>query len=159
VIQAAVCDILIAVGGMSVLHIPMEPASIGALLMLIGYSVDTDIMLTSRTLKDKSGRFDEQVDDAVKTGLTMTATTLTALSLIYVVSVTLTQIPIWSNIAIVLIIGLLADIPSTWLTNAGIIKWYVKSGGRKIRFFGRRIGLKRLSTGRSSSPSSASCCP
>ncbi|MFH1054809.1 MAG: hypothetical protein V1744_01810 [Candidatus Altiarchaeota archaeon] len=138
VIQAAVCDILIALGGMSLLHIPLEPASIGALLMLIGYSVDTDIMLTTRTLKDRSAKFDELVDDAVKTGLTMTGTTLTALVIIYIISVTLTQIPLWSNIAAVLIIGLLADIPATWLTNAGMIKWYVESGGRHMKLLRRR---------------------
>ena len=43
VILAAFCDIIIAIGGMSVFGIPLSLASVGALLMLIGYSVDTDI--------------------------------------------------------------------------------------------------------------------
>jgi preprotein translocase subunit SecF len=134
VIQAAFCDIMISVGGMSLFHIPLEPATIGALLMLIGYSVDTDIMLTTRTLKDRSAKFNELVDGAVKTGLTMNGATLTALVIIYIVSVTLTQITLWSNISLVLIIGLIADLPATWLTNAGIIKWYLEGGGRNVRF-------------------------
>ncbi|MBU0763039.1 MAG: hypothetical protein KKD39_08440 [Candidatus Altiarchaeota archaeon] len=132
VIQAAVCDIVIALGGMSLLGIPLEPATIGALLMLIGYSVDTDIMLTSRTIKDRRGEFNEQVEDAIKTGLTMTGTTLAALSVIYVISTALTQIETWAHIASVLIIGLFGDLPATWFTNVGIIKWYVESGKRKI---------------------------
>ena len=45
VILAALCDIIIAVGGMSLFNIPLSIASVGALLMLIGYSVDTDILL------------------------------------------------------------------------------------------------------------------
>ena len=139
VIQAAICDIAISVGGMSLLHIPLESASIGALLMLIGYSVDTDIMLTSRTLKDRSREFNDQVDDAVKTGLTMNGTTLVALSVVYVVSVMFTQIPMWTNISSVLIIGLFADLPATWLTNAGIIKWYLEGGGRHIKMPWRRF--------------------
>ena len=56
VIAAALCDIIIAVGGMSLFGIPLSVATVGALLMLIGYSVDTDILLTTRVLKAK-GRY------------------------------------------------------------------------------------------------------
>jgi preprotein translocase subunit SecF len=137
VIQAALCDILIALGGMSLLGIPLEPASIGALLMLIGYSVDSDIMLTTKTMKDKSRDFDSLVDDALKTGFTMTGTTLAALAVIFIISTTLTQVSTWANISAVLIIGLIGDLPITWLTNTGIIKWYIESG-RSIRKRGGR---------------------
>ena len=132
VIQAAVCDMIIALGGMSLFGIPLEPATIAALLMLIGYSVDTDIMLTSRTIKDRRGNFDEQVEDALKTGLTMTGTTLAVLMVIFIMSTTLTQISTWANISAVLIIGLFGDLPATWFTNVGILKWYTEkknSGG------------------------------
>jgi preprotein translocase subunit SecF len=101
--------------------------------MLIGYSIDTDIMLTSRTLKDRRGEMMEQFEDAISTGLAMTGTTLAALSAVYIVSTTITQIPIWANISSVLIIGLLADMPSTWLTNTGILRWYVESGRHKTK--------------------------
>jgi preprotein translocase subunit SecF len=41
------------------------------------------------------------------------------------------QIIVIRDIASVLFIGLVFDIMNTWLTNAGIIKWYVlKRGGR-----------------------------
>ncbi|MBD3387730.1 MAG: hypothetical protein GF416_01665 [Candidatus Altiarchaeales archaeon] len=138
VIQAAVCDVLIAVGGMSLLGIPMEPASLAALLMLIGYSVDTDIMLTARTLKDRSVGIVDRMDDAMKTGLTMTGTTLSVMVIVYIISNTLTQITTLSSIAAVLIIGLLADISTTWFTNAGILRWYLEVPGRKVRLFRRR---------------------
>ena len=50
VILAAFSDIVIALGGMSLFGIPLSVASVGAILMLIGYSVDTDILLTTRVL-------------------------------------------------------------------------------------------------------------
>ena len=46
VITVALSDIIIAIGGMSLFGIPLSVASVGAILMLIGYSVDTDILLT-----------------------------------------------------------------------------------------------------------------
>jgi preprotein translocase subunit SecF len=138
VIQAAVCDVLIAVGGMSLLGIPMEPASLAALLMLIGYSVDTDIMLTARTLKEKTVDFADRMEDAMKTGLTMTGTTLAVMGIVYIISNTLTQITTLSAIASVLLIGLVADLATTWFTNAGILRWYLEVPGRKLKILGRR---------------------
>jgi preprotein translocase subunit SecF len=35
------------------------------------------------------------------------------------------------EISAVLLIGLFADIFNTWLTNVGILKWYVLKGGGK----------------------------
>jgi preprotein translocase subunit SecF len=35
------------------------------------------------------------------------------------------------EISAVLLIGLVADILNTWLTNVGILKWYVLKGGGK----------------------------
>ena len=56
----------------------LNTGGIAAFLMLIGYSIDTDILLTSRVLKRKEGTVFERVVSAMKTGLTMTATTLSA---------------------------------------------------------------------------------
>jgi preprotein translocase subunit SecF len=128
VIQAGINDVLVAMAGMCVLGIPMEPASLGALLMLIGYSVDTDVLLTARVLKNKAEDFYVLVDDAMQTGLTMTFTTITVMAIVYIVSTTLTQITTLSNIAAVLIIGLFADIFATWITNVGMLKWYLERG-------------------------------
>ncbi|MBV1767919.1 MAG: protein translocase subunit SecF, partial [Methanobacterium sp.] len=71
VILAGLSDIIIALGGMSLFGIPLSIASVGALLMLIGFSVDTDILLTTRLIKQKKGTISERSIDALKTGLTM----------------------------------------------------------------------------------------
>lgn len=127
VILAALSDIIIAVGGMSLFGIPLSLASVGALLMLIGYSVDTDILLTTRVLKRRRGSVTDRAIDAMKTGLTMAGTTIGALTAMYLVVVFLIPYAeVLSNIAAVLIIGLVADVVVTWLMNLGILRWYLE---------------------------------
>ena len=126
IILAAVCDILIALGGMSILHIPLSIASVGALLMLIGYSVDTDILLTTRLLKRREGTVNERARNAMHTGLTMSFAAIAAMGILYLVTVIfMPEANTLSNISAVLVIGLIGDILSTWLMNLGILKTYI----------------------------------
>lgn len=128
VIAAAGSDIIIAVGGMSLFGIPLSLASVGGLLMLIGYSVDTDILLTTRVLKEKKGTVTERAMNALGTGLTMTIAAIGSMVALYLVVVLF--IPAAStlaDIAAVLIIGLVADIMTTWLMNLGILRWYLEA--------------------------------
>ncbi len=131
IIAAATFDAIFAVGGMSIFGLLLEPASLVSLLMLIGYSVDSDILLTTRVLRTSKGTVNERIDSAMKTGLTMTGTTMGAMVVILIFTNTLIRIPALPNIASVLLIGLIADLINTWLLNAGILKWYVEEkGGR-----------------------------
>jgi len=130
IILAAVSDIIVAIGGMSIFHVDLSIASVGAILMLIGYSVDTDILLTTRLLKRKEGTIPQRALNAMKTGLTMSIAAIVSMVVLYIV--TLILIPEAStlgDIAIVLIFGLLADIITTWLMNLGIIRWYLGDKG------------------------------
>jgi preprotein translocase subunit SecF len=128
VIAAAGSDIIIAVGGMSLFGIPLSLASVGGLLMLIGYSVDTDILLTTRVLKEKKGTVSERAMKALGTGLTMTIAAIGSMVALYLVVILF--IPAAStlaDIAAVLIIGLVADVMTTWLMNLGILRWYLEA--------------------------------
>ena len=128
VIFAALSDIIIAVGGMSLFNIPLSIASVGALLMLIGYSVDTDILLTTRILKRTEGTVTERALEAMKTGLTMSAAAIGSMVALYLVVMFL--IPAahtMADIAAVLIVGLVADVLATWLMNLGILRWYTEA--------------------------------
>ncbi len=128
VITAAASDIIIALGGMSLFKVPLSLASIGAILMLIGYSVDTDILLTTRILKQRKGKITERAIGAMKTGLTMSAAAIASMSALYIVTVfIIPEAEVLSNIAAVLIIGLSADIITTWLMNLGILRWYLEA--------------------------------
>lgn len=128
VITVALSDIIIAIGGMSLFGIPLSVASVGAILMLIGYSIDTDILLTTRILKRKEGTITQRAITAMKTGLTMAVTSISSMVTLYLVVIFLIpSAQTLADIAAVLIIGLTADILTTWLMNLGILRWYLEA--------------------------------
>jgi len=73
VISAALFDIVITVGILNLFGVRLSTAGISALLLLIGYSVDTDILLTTRVLKKKEGSVNKRILDAMKTCLLYTS--------------------------------------------------------------------------------------
>ena len=127
VILFAFVDIIVAIAGMSLFGIPLSVASVGAVLMLIGYSVDTDILLTTRLLKRKEGTITERAIDAMKTGFTMTGAAIGSMVALYLVVVFfIPSAQTLSQIASVLIIGLVADLMATWLMNLGLLRWHLE---------------------------------
>ncbi|MFI5383611.1 MAG: protein translocase subunit SecF [Methanosarcina thermophila] len=140
IILSAFSDIMIAAAFMKVAGIELSLGTLSALLMLIGYSVDSDILLTNRVLK-RRGTIEEKISRAMQTGITMTTTTLAALAVMYIVSTysylvipSFTQITLLSQISIVLIAGLIADMMNTWLLNTGILRWYVSKPELRGRY-------------------------
>jgi len=133
VIFAALFDILITVGIVNMLGMRLSSAGIAAFLMLLGYSIDTDILLTSRILKRQKGNsIFEAMVDAMKTGLTMSAAGLSATTVAYIVS----ESAVIKQIMLILMIGLAVDVMTTWVQNAGLLRWYLehkenKGGKRK----------------------------
>jgi preprotein translocase subunit SecF len=126
VILSAMSDILITLAFMQLFGIQLSLAGFAALLMLIGYSVDTDIMLTSRLLRESEEKeLKEKIRRAIKTGLTMTLTSIGALIALLVSSISL----VLSQIALVLLMGLIFDIMNTWLMNSVLLRWYVERKG------------------------------
>ena len=123
VILSAFSDIVTTLAFMQILGIRLSLAGMGALLMLIGYSVDTDILLTSRLLKDR-GDVKKKLIGALKTGLMMSITTISVLVVVLFFSSSL----VLSQIAQVLLIGLFVDLVNTWLQNSIILRWYMERG-------------------------------
>jgi preprotein translocase subunit SecF len=120
VVLAAFSDMVMTVFIMNLLGIQMNMATFIALLMLLGYSVDSDILLTSRTLKEK-GNFDANYKSAFKTGITMVITSITALTAVILIA---GYSSVFGELAAVIIIGLIVDVPNTWIQNAAILSWY-----------------------------------
>ncbi len=126
VIISAVFDIVETLAIMQIIGMDLTLSSFAALLMLVGYSVDTDILLTSRVMKTGSAiPIPERVKGAVKTGLTMTTTTVVALVVLLISNIS----PVLSEIASVLLIGLLVDTVNTWIQNVAIIRRYAENKG------------------------------
>jgi len=127
VIFAAFADIVMPLALIDYLGIKISAAGIAAFLMLIGYSVDTDILLTTRALKKQEGTLNERIYGAFKTGIFMT---ITALAAVLPAFFLITGLPdSFRQIFFILALGLGADVINTWLTNASIIKWYCERKG------------------------------
>lgn len=124
VIFAAFSDIVFTIVIIDLFGVKLSTAGIIAILMLIGYSVDTDILLTTRVIKRKAGKVNSRIFGAFKTGITMTLTSLVVVLIGYFITASFSKV--FSQIFEVLIIGLLFDILNTWTFNAGIIKWYAE---------------------------------
>jgi len=125
VMLCAVSDIVITIALMQVFGLSLSLASFAALLMLIGYSIDTDILLTTRLIKVMDKPLGERIRGAFKTGMTMTGTTLGVLIALLLT----TTSSVLFQIASVLTIGLVIDIINTWFQNATLLRWHCERRG------------------------------
>jgi preprotein translocase subunit SecF len=124
VVLSALGDIVIPLAIMNLLGIQLSLGTVAALLMLIGYSVDSDILLTNHILKRK-GDFYESTYNAMRTGLTMTFTSLSAIVVMTIASF-LFGVDLLTSIGVVLIFGLVVDLLNTYLLNFSLLRWYVE---------------------------------
>ncbi len=122
VILAAFSDIITTVAFMNVTDMRLSTSGIAALLMLIGYSVDTDILLTMKVLGRQGAHVMDMVMRAMKTGIMMSLTTILAalISIFVIISGEIKQI------MIIILVGLLIDIINTWIQNVGILLLYLE---------------------------------
>lgn len=127
VILAATTDIVVTIAILDTLGVTLSLAVIAALLMVIGYSVDTNMVLTSELLRGRSRDVSTGIKKAMKTGLTMTSTIFVALLAMYFLSGSL----VIEQISLVLIIATLLDAPTTWMTNAGVLRYWLEKKGAK----------------------------
>ncbi|MFH1451645.1 MAG: hypothetical protein ABIF88_00520 [archaeon] len=124
VMLSAFADIVMTLAVVDLFGIKLSTAGIVAFLMLIGYSVDTDILLTTRLLKKKDS-VNKSLFEAFKTGTTMTLTSILAITTALIVVYSFASV--LNQIFTILLIGLGFDLFNTWITNASIIKWYVEA--------------------------------
>ncbi|TAL56172.1 MAG: protein translocase subunit SecF [Nanoarchaeota archaeon] len=130
VIFAAFADIIMPFATMVLLHIKLSTAGIAAFLMLIGYSVDTDILLTTRVLpwlKTRDSPIIDYILNAMRTGLLMTITAIAVVLVAFFFS----EAETLKQIMLIMAIGLFFDIINTWLTNAGMLRWYLEARAKK----------------------------
>ncbi|MBR4284577.1 MAG: protein translocase subunit SecF [Methanocorpusculum sp.] len=124
VVFAGVADITITAACMNIFGIELSLATTAALLMLIGYSVDSNILLTTKVLK-RQGNLEEKMEGAFHTGFIMTSTTFCAILAMFIVSL-IGNVPTLYTISAVLLIGLICDLIFTWGFNAGMLRLYAE---------------------------------
>ncbi|MXR40000.1 protein translocase subunit SecF [Halobaculum sp. WSA2] len=126
VVVSAFSDIVIPVALMNLLGIELTLGTVAALLMLIGYSVDSDILLNNSVLR-RSGDFYESTYRAMRTGVTMTLTSIAAMAVMAVVA-SFFGIGLLASIGTILVFGLAADLMNTYLLNVSLLRWYKFEG-------------------------------
>ena len=122
VIVCAFSDIVVTMAIFNLTGMKLSTAGVAAFLMLIGYSIDTDILLTSRVLHRKEGTVMERIYSSISTGMTMTITTICVVlvAFIFVQSETIRQI------MLIVLIGMFVDMVMTWIQNVSILRWYLE---------------------------------
>ena len=123
VVFGAINDIVVALGVMAVLGIPLGISSIGGLLMLIGYAIDTDMLAAIRVLKRSEGTSSGQVLSAMKTGVTMTSAAIVSFAVLFIVSY-FAFVQTYFEISSVVLAGLIADLATTWLGSMPLLLRY-----------------------------------
>ena len=126
IVISAFSDIVIPVAIMNLVGIKLSLGTVAALLMLIGYSVDSDILLNNHVLR-RSGGFYESTYRAMRTGVTMTITSIAAM-IVMAIAATLFGIELMASIGIVLVLGLTADLMNTYMLNVTLLRWYKYEG-------------------------------
>jgi preprotein translocase subunit SecF len=126
VISGAFADIVFALGFMSLFSIPLDLPTFATLLMLVGFSLDTDILLTMNILKRSEGSIRTRAYEAMKTGTTMSLSTIVAFLTLILIGL-ITKIQLYFLIGVVGFAGLIGDLIATWLFNAVILLYYLES--------------------------------
>jgi len=121
VVLCAFLDVIGTVFVISLSNMRISSAGISALLVLIGYSVTTDILLTARALHGRYATLNENIMLALRTGMNMTLTTIAALLAAYVFA----ESELIKQIMLIMIIGLCFDMVFTWFMNVGILRIYL----------------------------------
>ncbi len=122
VIISAVSDIVVTLALTNFLGFKISTAGIAAFLMLIGYSVDSDILLVTRMTKRKVGAIFDRIKLAFSTGMTMSITTLTAVGLAFLLSGS----DVIRQIMAIVFLGIMVDLINTWILNVGILRLHLE---------------------------------
>lgn len=123
ILLSAVGNILVGLAAMNLVGIQLTMGTVGALLMLIGYSVDSDILLNDHVLRGNKDDFIVNVHEAMQTGITMTITSLSAMVVMFVLA-TIFGIGLLADMGFLLSVGLATDLVNTYLMNVSILRWY-----------------------------------
>ena len=127
IVLSTVSDVIGVIALMNILGIKLGIASIGAILMLIGYSSDSDVLLATKIIREKDQPLKVRMKQALKTELTMDFAAIAVFSTMAFVS----NNSIIKEIGIVLLFGIFFDFFNTWIQNASVQRWFVYERGKK----------------------------
>lgn len=116
---STIADVIVVIGMLNLLGESLSVASIGALLMLIGLSTDSDMLLAANIIKKQDL---SRLKKSFMTELTMSLASITTSGVMYL----LTNIEMIRSIALILLIGSVSDMINTWILSAGLQRMYME---------------------------------
>jgi preprotein translocase subunit SecF len=122
IVFASLSNILATLAFTSLIGIKISFAGLAGLLMLIAYTVDTNIVLTSKVIRSDPEEFPKKYKRAFITGITLIITITITMIVVYFLSTS----KLLTNIASVLVIGFITDLPFTWIFNANVLEWWIR---------------------------------
>ena len=126
IVVATFSNLMIPLAVMSLFRIELNLGTVAALLMLIGYSVDSDILLNNHVLR-RCGSFYESASRAMDTGVTMSITSASAMAVMAIVA-WFYGIDLLSSIGLILFIGICSDLMNKYTFNIALLRWYKFEG-------------------------------
>lgn len=128
IVFASLGNILTTLAITSVMGIDLSFAGFAGLLMLIAFTVDTNIVLTSKVVAYGSDGFMARYRKAFVTGVMLIATITATM----VIAMFLSSSKLLVNVAEVLVIGFLSDLVYTWILNAGLLEMHFNRKNRHM---------------------------
>jgi preprotein translocase subunit SecF len=125
IVVSAFTDLVLTIAVFNILGGQLSTSGVAALLLVIGYSVDTNVLLTNHMLKRTTHAISERINSAWVTGWAMILTTIVAV----VAGLLMTNASAIREIMLILLIGLVIDTITTWFQNAGLLRWYLEKHG------------------------------
>jgi len=119
---STIADVIVIIGVLNLLGESLSVAGIGAILMIIGMSTDSDMLLAANIIKRRDEGLIKRLKRSFKTELTMSMAAITTSLVMY----SLTSIDMIRSIALILMIGSLSDVINTWILSAGMQRLYME---------------------------------
>ncbi len=122
IMGSTMLDVISVLGIFAIFNISFSIATIGAILMVIAYSTESDILLATNIIKRRDGTLMSRIRRAIKTELTMDVAAITTYSIMLVLS----NVAIIQHIAFVLFVAIFFDVINTWILSAGLQRIYME---------------------------------
>ncbi|MCD6402729.1 MAG: hypothetical protein J7K98_00170 [Candidatus Aenigmarchaeota archaeon] len=122
IVITSIANILTTVALVNIIGLKISFPGFAALLMVLSYTVDTNIVLTTKSLRSGKKGFEQTYKTAFSTAFKIIIAVVASMSVMLLVPTSRVIV----DIAIILIIGLLNDLVYTWILNASILEIYIE---------------------------------
>ncbi|RLE48233.1 MAG: hypothetical protein DRJ31_07635 [Candidatus Methanomethylicota archaeon] len=122
IVLTSIANIITTIALANFVGLKISFPGFAALLMVLSYTVDTNIVLTTKCLRGGKKNFEKTYKAAVSTAFKIIIAVVAAMSIMLIIPTSRVIV----DIAAILIIGLLNDLVYTWILNASILEIYIE---------------------------------